>query len=128
MRKRFFFDQLRRREFAGTYWSIRSAEDADGPGYSRDLVDGAIARIRTDLDAFTEAEQKILENHGYFAANRSLTRHLRAPLPRETPAAPPHPEWLDEAAVRQALAASASRVSLRRALRVRKERRLRGRK
>ena len=126
VRKRFFFDQLRRGEFAGTYWSIRSAPDEDGPGYSEELVEAAIARVRTDLDAFTEAEQKILENHGYFAANRSLFRHLRAPLPREAPLAPPHPEWLDDARVRKALAKSASRVSLRRTLQVLRERRLRG--
>jgi NTE family protein len=125
VRKRFFFDQLRRGEYAGTYWGIRSADDDDEGGYSRELVDGTIAEIRTDLDAFTEAEQKILENHGYFAANRSLTRHLRAPLPREVPAAPPHPEWLDETLVRKALATSARRISIRRWFQVLRERRRR---
>jgi NTE family protein len=149
VRKRLFFYQRRRGEYEGTYWGIRSsagetkeAELASLPeedyevarvaaapptgGYSRALVDEVLSRIRTDLDAFTEAEQKVLENHGYFAANHSLTLYLEKPLPREAPLDPPHPEWLDEQRVRRALASSGKRLSLARALRVVRERHARG--
>jgi NTE family protein len=131
VRKRSFFHQLRLSDFTGTYWGIKSAAEEDddsettpepGEGYSRDLVDGHIAAIRTDLDPFTEAEQKILENHGYFACSRSLSRHLTDPMPETAPVRPPHPEWLDADAVRRALATSGKRISLRRSIRILRER------
>jgi NTE family protein len=133
VRKRSFFYQRRLSDFTGTYWGIRSAadeneEDETGPlpeaavGYPRDLVDGFIAAIRTDLDPFTEAEQKILENHGYFACTRSLSRHLTDPKPDEAPVRPPHPEWLEEDRVRRALATSGKRISIRRSIQVLRER------
>jgi NTE family protein len=34
-----------------------------------------IARIRTDLDAFSPEEIGILENHGYLAADASVRLH-----------------------------------------------------
>ena len=71
LRKRMFFERRRSGDYTGTYWSLASgADDTDGgaAGYSPELVGERIAEIRTDLDAFTEAEQKVLENHGYFAA------------------------------------------------------------
>ena len=128
LRKRMFFERRRSGDYTGTYWSLASAapdtDDTDGgaAGYSPELVRECIAEIRTDLDAFTEAEQKVLENHGYFAANRSVTHYLEG---RDVPAValdPPHSEWTDEAKVRSALATSHRRISLSRWLQVMKER------
>jgi NTE family protein len=152
VRKRLFFEKRRRGAYEGTYWGIRSSaseakegglasldeEDSRAarvaevppstPGYSRALVDEVLARVRTDLDAFTEAEQKVLENHGYFAANHSLVLYLERPIPRPAPMRPPHPEWLDENRVRAALASSGKRLSLSRSVRVLLERRASARK
>ncbi|WP_031552610.1 patatin-like phospholipase family protein [Parvularcula oceani] len=41
-------------------------------GYPKDLVDGALERIRTDLDEFTDDECRVLENHGYAQASLEL--------------------------------------------------------
>ena len=57
-------------------WRI---EDAAGPpGYDSALVEGAIAAVRDDLDAFGDAEQAVLENHGYLLADRAVRAHGRA--------------------------------------------------
>jgi NTE family protein len=130
VRKRMFFAQREAGAYRGTYWSIRTAAELpDDPkslqtarGYPRDVVDGLIAEVRTDLDSFTEAEAKILENHGYFAAERSLSLYFGdSPSPGIAPRAP-NPEWMDRERVEKALAESARRVSVKRWLRVRRER------
>lgn len=84
-------------------WEIDAS--AGGSGYSRALVEEVIARIRTNLDAFCEAEQAVLENHGYLLADAAL----RAPglvktgrIERSLPG-PPHPQWTNEEKVREAL-------------------------
>lgn len=126
LRKRMFFERRRSGDYTGTYWSLASAaDDTDraGNGYSSELVLERIAEIRTDLDAFTEAEQKILENHGYFAANRSLTQYFEGRDGSVAAAVAPHPEWTDEAKVRSALATSHRRISLTRWLQVVRDRR-----
>jgi hypothetical protein len=88
--------------------------DSDAAGYGPGLVDEVIAAVRTDLDAFGEAEQAVLENHGYLLADAALRARglaaaggieLRAPEP-------PHPRWMNEDRVRQALAASARHTPL----------------
>ncbi len=95
----------------GLRWEI--GDSAPG-GYDPRLVGEVIATVRTDLDAFGEAEQAVLENHGYLLADGAV-RGGRAgrvvpiePLPPE----PPHPNWMSEARVREALAASARRTRL----------------
>jgi NTE family protein len=108
------------RKYGGTYWHLASripaADDADDPiGYSQELVDDVIAAIRTDLDAFTDAEAKVLENHGYMTADRQIRRHAPALIATTAaPCAPPFPEWLDEAKVRYALRNSHKRISIQR--------------
>jgi hypothetical protein len=68
--------------------------------------------VRTDLDSFGEAEQAILENHGYLLADAALReRGLATAGGIETlPPDPPHPGWMSEARVREALAASGRRT------------------
>jgi NTE family protein len=113
LRKRAFFADLRAGTYRGTYWSIATAEEEDA--YSPALVADVISNVRTDLDAFTRAEACVLENHGYLVTERKTARWIpelgdpAAPPPRA-----PHPEWLDEGRVREALRDSHKRFSLRR--------------
>lgn len=93
-------------------WEIGDA--AGAAGYNPGLVAETIAAVRTDLDAHTAAEQAVLENHGYLLADaaareRGLTRSggIEPGAPD-----PPHPEWMSEGKVREALAASSRRTSL----------------
>jgi hypothetical protein len=81
------------------------------PGYRPDLVEETIAQVRTDLDAFAEAEQAVLENHGYLLADAALReRGLAATGGVEgLPPEPPHPRWMQEGRVREALSGSSRR-------------------
>ena len=91
-------------------WEIGHA--AHPPGYEPELVEEVIGAVRTDLDAFGEAEQAVLENHGYLLADAALRERGLAAVggiePR--PPEPPHPRWMSEKRVRQALVASARRT------------------
>lgn len=119
LRKRAFFADLSREPppYEGAYWSIRTTPKGGAPGYSDELVRDRIARIRTDLDAFTDAEQRILENHGYFSANRKLAKWTPDILPKPLPnPAAPHPEWMNEERARKALRRSHRRFSALRLL------------
>ncbi len=75
----------------GFGWEIEAA--AHPPGYDAALVREVIVAVRTDLDAFGDAEQAVLENHGYLLADAAVREHGGAetswiePLPPE----PPHP-------------------------------------
>jgi hypothetical protein len=63
----------------GTYWGIGSAvtryrSDAQ-PGYGKEFATGTVALIRTDMDAFSEAEIAVLMNHGYLLADIAVAVH-----------------------------------------------------
>ncbi len=101
----------------GTYWGIgtppsRYAARSDDV-YPDALVDDVIEEVRTDLDAFSAAEQGVLQNHGYLQMDAAARTHLAqyaGLLPDPIPAsAPPYPEWLDPDAVSRALASSNKR-------------------
>jgi len=77
-----------------------------GPAYGADLVLDRIAPIRTNMDRFTEAERRVLENHGYLIAAAAVRRRASSVALREAPVVVPHPEWMDEARVWSALAKS----------------------
>jgi len=92
----------------GTFWGIGSVtKDYDLPqaplGYPQELIKERISCIRTDLDAFSEAECCILENHGYLLAETAIRKHAPQLICRDVPWKPPHPEWIDAAKARQAL-------------------------
>ena len=73
-------------------------------GYSERLVDELISEVRTDMDAFSDAEIKVLENRGYMMAEAAIRRHAAALcVPDPHPFAVPHPEFLDETKVRREL-------------------------
>lgn len=109
LRKRWLISSFIREDLAGAYWGIAGAVESygrpQGPGYSKELARDVIAEIRTDLDAFSEAEAKILENHGYLLADAAIRRHMPR-FAAEAAAEAPHPEWLDKERVRAALKSS----------------------
>lgn len=78
-------------------------------GYDPDIVDELITQFRTDLDYFTTAESKILENHGYYIADIAVRRHLRREADFDQEFSPPHPDFLQETIVRESLKRSHSR-------------------
>lgn len=101
----------------GTYWGIASDVShyaARAPGYPADVAAELIARIRTDLDAFSDAEAAVLENHGYALADAAVQRHVSVLITRKTPFAAPHPQWdwSHLADVQHALAGSHRRTLL----------------
>lgn len=102
---------LRLRSLA--YFHIQSPPvTVEGPvetGLDRHLL----ARLRTDLDAFSEVERNALINHGYAVADAYVRRYLAVFKPERTdahwrlegapeaPPRPPHDLVLDEAARRE---------------------------
>jgi NTE family protein len=130
LRKRWLIASFNQGTLDGTYWSVASApsqyeeEDREEerpkeerppfPGYSKSLAREVIAEIRTDLDAFSDAEAAVLENHGYLLADAAIRRHVPALLSDALPQAPvPHPDWFpparSEEAIRGALKDSGKR-------------------
>jgi NTE family protein len=113
VRKRWLIGGFLSEALEGTYWGIDSSPDSyeEGlPGYSKDLAHRTIAEIRTDLDTFSAAEVAVLENHGYLLADAAAAVHAKELLPAEVPPLePPWPGWLDEGAVKEALAKSSKR-------------------
>jgi hypothetical protein len=93
-------------------WEIDDA--ALAAGYPPRLVAETIAAVRTDLDAFGEAEQAVLENHGYLLADAALREKGLVSFGGVAglPPLPPHPRWSSETRVREALAASSKRKAL----------------
>jgi hypothetical protein len=90
-------------------WQIGAASHP--PGYPPALVEETIAAVRTDLDAFGEAEQAVLENHGYLLADAALRRRglINVAGVEGLPPEPPHPRWMGEEQVREALSVSSQR-------------------
>jgi hypothetical protein len=85
-----------------------------GGGYDERLVAETISAVRTDLDAFGEAEQAVLENHGYLLADAALRNggfRVAAGI-EPLPPLPPHPRWMDPDRVRAALGASSRRTPI----------------
>jgi hypothetical protein len=85
----------------------RPGTPGTSPGYSKSLAREVIAEIRTDLDAFSDAEAAVLENHGYLLADAAIRRHVPAlrsePIP---PAAVPYPDWFPPARSEDAIRAT----------------------
>jgi NTE family protein len=108
LRLRWLMSSFGAGQFRGTYWGVKSAPTSYDLmaqyGYSKALATAVIAKIRTDLDRFSDGEASVLEKHGYWLVEAALQRHLpdlispNAPTPRS-----PHPDWMNESRVRQAL-------------------------
>ena len=84
--------------------------EKDWYGYPEELLRSHIGEIRTDMDSFTKAESKILENHGYFMADVAIRRHARHLGDISTEFRVPHRDVLEERSVRDALRVSHSRL------------------
>ncbi len=114
LRKRWLVGGFIDGQFDGTYWGVASAvssfEVDVTPSYSKEFAESVIAHIRTDLDAFSDAEAAVLENHGYVLAESAIRRHLPQLLPSPAPPlALPHP-WIEEEEARRLLVRSATRT------------------
>ena len=70
------------------------------------MVDQYVSQVRTDLDAFSDAEARILENHGYMIAEATVSSWGQALNPKEYAYTVPHPEYLEPERVREAPAES----------------------
>ncbi len=112
VRKRWLISSFIEGELEGTYWGVGSSAASYGfnEGYTEDLVERVVSEVRTDLDAFSEAERAVLENHGYVLAEAAIRRHASQLISGDAlPYAVPNPDWMNEARVRQALAESHKR-------------------
>jgi NTE family protein len=115
LRKRWLISKFSAGVLKGTYWGVGSSPSSYGVegGYSKGLAQEVIAKIRTDLDAFSDAEAAVLENHGYTLADAAITAHVPEMVPNPKPQLiVPHPEWLDETKVRNTLKGSSKRKLL----------------
>ncbi len=107
LRKRWLISNFIVNELSGTYWGtstdVKSYDEANSVGYSKDLADDVISEIRTDLDAFSDAEASVLINHGYLLADAAVRRHTPHLVGQAAVATIPYPNWMDETIVRRAL-------------------------
>ena len=108
LRKRWLISGFMTSEMQGGYWGIGSVTAHYGShaptGYSQALVEQYVSQVRTDMDAFSEGEQAVLENHGYLLADATVQQHAPDLLGSNPPAASvPHPKWMSEEKVRAAL-------------------------
>lgn len=116
LRIRWLISNLTSGLMTGTYWGVGGAGSSYGvpDWYSKAFATEVIAGIRTDLDAFSDAEAAVLENHGYLLADTALKTHAASLLPANPPpVSAPHPEWLppnrSETELREALKDSGKR-------------------
>jgi NTE family protein len=79
VRKRWLIHSYKQKVYAGAYWGISSATSSyvknPGYGFSKELATEVIARVRTDLDAFSSQEIAVLERHGYEIADMAIRTH-----------------------------------------------------
>jgi NTE family protein len=105
VRSRWLHAGLARGVIHGTTWALDTAVEGSYPAGTTELVNA----VRTDLDAFSEQEQHILERHGYLVADAQVRRHAPELVTRDAPRRPPHPDVADPRVVEAALRHSAER-------------------
>jgi NTE family protein len=117
VRKRWLVEQLTNGRRHGAIWTLHSLLNdfplADKQGYGREACLG-VQGIRTDLDAFSEAEMACLENHGYSMADAAV-RSWFLPMCRN-PTSPfqwPDNTWCEDRKTCEALAQSGQRRIVR---------------
>lgn len=62
------------------FWSAQYHQEGAGNndfGYDSNMVENYLEHVRTDLDMFTDAEAKILENHGYAQVEFALRNEFK---------------------------------------------------
>lgn len=116
LRKRWLISNFNSGQLKGTYWGIGSSASDYGiaQGYDSELAKNFIAKIRTDLDDFSDAEASVLENHGYWLADAAIRVHVPELLPESIPSLDvPYPAWAGpKDKIKQALADSTKRSLL----------------
>ena len=117
VRKRWLVASFKSGERKGGLWAINTPledyELQDAQGYSAEGRE-LFAKIRTDLNAFSEGEIGCLENHGYSLADAAMRSRAAALCP--TPSAPfrwPDGNWCGDSDARRALEMSGKRSVLR---------------
>jgi NTE family protein len=103
VRRRWLMAAFRNGKKQGAYWGIDSAptEYVSNGGYPKRLVEQVICKARTDLDAFSDPEISVLENHGYLLADSIIQKWASKLLAiNHVPLAIPHsgkymdPDWV----------------------------------
>ena len=114
VRKRWLISSLATGRHEVYLWGVGSTTERHGAseGYPLDLVTDVIAKVRTDLDAFSRAEISVLENHGYLMADAAIQRRVPQVIRVHSPLAVPYPDWMDGERVRNALRSSGARTFL----------------
>ena len=105
VRSRWLHAGYARGVLTGTSWALDTVVDGCYPRGTTELINA----VRTDLDAFSRAEQHILERHGYLVADDQVRTHCPELVTQDFPAAPPHDEVADPAVASAALVDSAKR-------------------
>jgi NTE family protein len=109
LRRRWLIEKFDKKDPDGMFWGIGSkvGRYPKGPSVNYDsVVDEYISQVRTDLDSFSDSEARILENHGYMLADAAVQSWGQALNPVVTPFRVPHPDLLNPAKVKEALAES----------------------
>lgn len=97
----------------GAYWAIDDYTALpEVVGYGRQLAEKRISAIRTDLDAFSMDEMKVLENQGYLACAESLANGQYMASINTSPIVAPYQDMLDESRAMRALTTSHKRRPL----------------
>jgi NTE family protein len=112
VRKRLLIAQYQKKERGGAFWGIGSAASSyreNAEGFAKLLATEVIARIRTDMDAFSEDETGVLMNHGYLLADVALRTHAPHLIANEAVKIVPFPALMDESRVRTVLRGSEKR-------------------
>lgn len=91
----------------GATWALDTVVADHGPS-----VRSALARVRTDLDAFTAGERQVLERHGYLVADAMVREHAPESVVVDAPLAPPYDAVASDTAALAALDGSSRRKLL----------------
>lgn len=107
-RLRWLASGIARGVLEGATWDLADVVTDTYPPKVTELINA----IRTDLDAFSEAEQKILERHGYVVADAAVRAHVPDLVVEDAPLDPPHPDVADPDVAARALQGSSRRTLL----------------
>lgn len=108
VRSRWLHAGFARGVVTGTSWALDAVVEGSYPRRTTELVNA----VRTDLDAFSELEQQVLERHGYLVADANVRAHAADLIAIDAPSRPPHDAVADPAVADAALADSARRTLL----------------
>lgn len=108
VRLRWLHASFARDVMSGSTWGLDTVVPQGYPAPVVELIDA----VRTDLDAFTRDEQRVLERHGYLVADHVVRQYVPTAVRIDAPLDPPHPRVADPDVVRRALRGSARRVLL----------------